>query len=114
MPLYRYTSKSYTNNLFSLCIIRIGTLHDFRREEHKQGIADPQEGKKSVEHHIQQAFFNEQFKDNNHVSALKSFGFMDVDSISGSANVFLDRVTLRQSFNYPDRFIFFVFQTVTL
>lgn len=106
MPLYRYSSQRYTHNLFSLGLIRIGTLHDFRSIEHKQGIADPQEGKKSVEHHIQQAFFNEQFKDHNHSRALKAFGIMDVDSIGGSANVFLDRVTLRQSFNYPDRFIF--------
>ena len=29
-------------------IIRVGTLHDFRRSEHKRGITDPQEGKKIV------------------------------------------------------------------
>ena len=33
-------------------VARVGTLHDFRRLEHKRGIADSEEGKKLVHHRI--------------------------------------------------------------
>lgn len=52
MRLYRYSSNRNNNALNVLGNIRIGTLHDFRRDEHKRGIADAWEGRKIVHHHI--------------------------------------------------------------
>ncbi len=44
--MYRYTNSCYNKLLLNMGCIRVGTLHDFRKSEHKKGIADPQEGKK--------------------------------------------------------------------
>lgn len=50
--LYRYSAKKYNDMLLNEGCIRIGTLFDFRRSEHKAGIADPSEGKKVIVHHV--------------------------------------------------------------
>jgi hypothetical protein len=52
VTMYRYSKKQHTKSLLTMGCIRIGTLHDFRRAEHKLGIADPKEGQKEV-HHFQ-------------------------------------------------------------
>jgi len=50
--MYRYSNSKFSNILTVLGGIRVGTLHDFRNSEHKKGIADPLEGKKTVVHRI--------------------------------------------------------------
>jgi hypothetical protein len=50
--LYRYSSQKYNDMLMNEGTTRIGTLFDFRRSEHKAGIADPSEGKKLVFHDV--------------------------------------------------------------
>lgn len=81
-------------------IIRIGTLHDFRKSEHRKGIADPQEGKKRVNKHI----------DHLHVSGpedpstrmLEAFRAIN---LGPGAGVTLTNVRLSQSFDHPDCFV---------
>jgi hypothetical protein len=50
--LYRYSSQKYNDMLMKEGSTRIGTLFDFRRTEHKAGIADPSEGRKLVFHDV--------------------------------------------------------------
>ncbi len=50
MKIYRHNSKKYNDLLFNIGILRIGTLYDFRKSEHKKGISDPKEGTKTVTH----------------------------------------------------------------
>lgn len=48
--MYKYGARAHIQELLTKGRLRIGTLHDFRRSEHKAGIADPREGQKSVFH----------------------------------------------------------------
>lgn len=50
--LYRYSSSKHNEALLSRGSVRVGTLFDFRKLEHKEGISDPQEGFKKVSHHV--------------------------------------------------------------
>lgn len=51
--LYRYAKRTHNDNLLKFGSLRIGTLYDFRRDDHKAGIADGAEGTKTVYHHIE-------------------------------------------------------------
>ena len=51
--MFRYSAKQHNDSLLKLGIIRIGTLHDFRKSEHNRGISDSLEGKKQVSHYIE-------------------------------------------------------------
>ena len=81
--------------------IRIGTLHDFRKAEHKSGIADPQEGKKNVIHHIDKAIVNN--TDDLHGRAAKEFNIVNLGK--GNASVSFTDCTFSKSFDEPDCFI---------
>lgn len=50
--MYRYSANGHTKTLLSMGCIRIGTLYDFRRIEHRRGIADPTEGTKLITHQV--------------------------------------------------------------
>ncbi|MFZ1908535.1 MAG: hypothetical protein WAU52_05580, partial [Burkholderiales bacterium] len=50
MAAFKYAKRVHAKQLLTMGILRVGTLHDFRRMEHAKGIADPQEGKKRVSH----------------------------------------------------------------
>lgn len=101
MPaVFRYSSKKYNDALLALGNVRIGTLHDFRRDEHKKGIADVNEGKKKVSHHIPYA--NSQEGDSIHITALKEFGVIDLQS---GINAVFDNCSMEQEFNHPDCFV---------
>lgn len=50
--LYRYAEKKWNDALVQRGSVRIGTLHDYRRAEHKPGISDAYEGQKWIYHHI--------------------------------------------------------------
>ncbi|HCE1608295.1 hypothetical protein L1D18_15015 [Vibrio parahaemolyticus] len=98
--MYRYSNSEYSNLLTVFGGIRVGTLHDFRRSEHKRGIADPQEGKKSVEHHIISDTI--QLGDKNNINARAVSAF---NAIGGSGQVTLKNVGFSRSFDSPDFFI---------
>lgn len=46
--MFRYSKHEHNLALLAMGQIKIGTLHDFRNSEHKLGITDADEGKKSV------------------------------------------------------------------
>jgi hypothetical protein len=48
MHLYKYLPSVFSQALLKRGSVRIGTLSDFRRSEHKSGISDPSEGTKVV------------------------------------------------------------------
>lgn len=51
--MYKFSSIKYNEQLFKIGILRIGTLYDFRNQEHKKGILDRDEGKKTIVHNVQ-------------------------------------------------------------
>ncbi|MDI2589984.1 hypothetical protein POF45_00870 [Pseudomonas sp. 681] len=102
---FRYQSKKYNDSLLRSGNLRIGTLYDFRKSEHKRGVADSYEGKKFVSHKID-SFSSE---DNDPVGrkALTDFGMGDFSNcdglgfrIQGSGSL-----TLRQNVESQDCFI---------
>lgn len=101
IDMYRYSAEEYNQSLLKLGGIRIGTLHDFRKAEHKQGIADPQEGKKKVTHYIDNAVASN--TDNLHGKAAKEFNVVDLGK--GNANISFRNCTFSKSFDEPDCFI---------
>ena len=85
--------------------IRVGTLHDFRRSEHKEGLADSQEGKKAVAHHIEDLripYANApKIGETRDSRALKQFGSLQIENM----DVALSNVTFSQTFDQPDCFV---------
>jgi len=97
---FRYTSQKHNDALLALGNVRIGTLHDFRRTEHKWGIADSNEGTKTVSHFIPHV--TDKHEGSIHLKAIKQFNAID---ISGATNVTISNVELVQRFNHPDCFV---------
>lgn len=98
--MFRYSANKYSKALLKMGSIRIGTLHDFRKSEHKRGIADPQEGKKEVSHHIDHTVLNG--GNSIHNRAAKEFRAISVGS--GSSAV-LENVVFSRRFNEPNCFV---------
>lgn len=98
--MYRYTNSCYNKLLLNMGCIRVGTLHDFRKSEHKKGIADPQEGKKEVFHHIKDSVIN--LNDGNSIDdrAAKEFRV-----IGGNGSVHCKNVIFSTVFDEPDCYI---------
>lgn len=84
--------------------IRVGTLHDFRRVEHKNGIADSMEGQKDVTHWIPHL----QVTDPSDPELLKSKDFRSLSEF-GAVNVrgkmSFSNVSLTKRIDFPDCFI---------
>jgi hypothetical protein len=86
--------------------IRIGTLHDFRELEHKKGIGDPNEGKKTVYHTTKL----QQIKSTNDPNvgkskdfkALKEFGIMHLEDCY---DVTIGKMNMARSFDTPNCYI---------
>lgn len=97
---FRYSGQKYNDALLALGNVRIGTLHDFRKTEHKQGIADVNEGKKRVSHHIPYA--TDKDVGSIHLDALKTFRAID---LGGATNVVLENISVSQEFDHPDCFV---------
>jgi hypothetical protein len=104
--MYRYSLQEYNSLLITLGIIRIGTLYDFRRMEHRQGVVDTQEGQKNISHHIDYLHVadpnNLDIKSNINMQALEKLGGIKV---TGKNNTFVNIETTK-NFNVNDCFIF--------
>lgn len=87
--------------------LRIGTLRDFRNSEHKQGIADPMEGKKHVSHHIRKLTIQKgndpTFLPNNDYKALSAFNIINTDHCN---NISFKNVSLGRHIESKDLFIY--------
>lgn len=108
--LYRYSAKKWNNALIERGSIRIGTLRDFRKSEHKPGISDPFEGTKTLRHEIDDWQFGNEIPGfpSYHRRASELVGSVRFDSSqngethSGS----ISGVTIQRSFEAPNSFIY--------
>lgn len=106
MVLYRYAAREHNDTLLTMGVLRVGTLHDFRKTEHKQGVADPQEGRKSIHHFVKEA----QIADSNEmatstikdVRAVHLFGVIEFEDCT---NVSIEKCHMTKGFNAPDCYI---------
>ena len=103
--MYRYSSKKFNSQLLALGIIRIGTLYDFRKSEHKKGISDCQEGKKVVAHTIEDLHVEDPkdhvCQDSKDFKSIEAFRYL---KITGK-NVTLNNVTFSKSLDSQNIFI---------
>lgn len=104
--LYRYTEREYADRLLSVGSLRVGTLHDFRREEHKGGIADRNEGRKTIHHKIDKLAkvtgedtHSPKSKDEE---ALEAFSALDIPP---GITLDIENVTLFEEFDKGDCFL---------
>ena len=87
--------------------IRIGTLHDFRKTEHKAGISDPKEGTKTVSHHIDHLHIKDS-SDTSRNSKKDIYSLSAFNAISLGENckdITISNVYVSKKFNEPDVFI---------
>ena len=77
--MFRYAARKYNESLIAMGCIRVGTLHDFRQHEHKRGVSDPDEGKKTVSHYIGE-YHSDPLK---HARALESLANMTLGRLIG-------------------------------
>lgn len=87
--------------------IRIGTLHDFRKIEHKAGISDPKEGTKTVSHHINHLHIEDSSDTSRNnkkdIDSLSAFNIMSLGE--NCKNIMFSNVSVSKKFNEPDVFI---------
>ncbi|WP_339476314.1 MULTISPECIES: hypothetical protein [Pseudomonas] len=97
---FKYAEKKYSDSLLALGSVRIGTLHDFRNSEHKPGIIDANEGRKTITHHIAKASTTD--GDTIHTRAMKAFKAIGYDSKSV---VHMKDCHFTQEFDHPNMYI---------
>ncbi|WP_140408618.1 hypothetical protein [Pseudomonas syringae] len=97
---FRYSCLKYSDSLLALGNIRIGTLHDFRRVEHRAGISDQNEGMKRVSHYI--AYADDAVMHKKDFEAVRHMGV--VNAATGVNLKFTD-VTISRNFDTPDCFV---------
>lgn len=92
--LYRYSSQKYNTRLLENGRVRIGTLYDYRSEEHVSGICDTKEGTKTIYH----GFLNWSLSDeipgqpSKDFKALVALGIVDPENpIGGFSNIVVQR-----------------------
>lgn len=98
--MYRYSNDKFSKLLTVLGGVRVGTLHDFRNSEHKKGIADPQEGKKTIEHRIMNETITLGDKSSKTAMAVEAFNIL-----KGSETVTFENIALARNFDSPDFFV---------
>jgi hypothetical protein len=104
--MYRYSLMRFNSLLLTLGVIRIGTLHDFRRLEHKKGICDPQEGKKVVTHYIEDLHISDS-NDHAHQES-KDFRALErfqIIKFGNAQDITIQNISVSQLFDHPDCFI---------
>lgn len=100
MKLYRYAAQRYTDSLMNMGSLRVGTLHDYRRMEHKKGIGDAEEGKKVIVHEIFD--LNEQNIKTEHARANELFKLLKIE---GGGRVRIGKVNIKKTYDHPDCFV---------
>lgn len=97
--LYKYSESRWADLLLTDGNVRIGTIFDFRKTEHKRGVADATEGVKSIYHGIKHYNSNEPFGIDH--SALANLGpFVS----KGGGGFSLSNLTVEREFRFPDAF----------
>lgn len=87
--------------------LRIGTLYDYRRAEHRRGIADPTEGKKWVSHHISSLHVADSDDPSLQQSMdYRALGAFRAIHLGGAKNIRIQNISLSQEFDVPDCFLY--------
>ena len=105
--LFKYAASRYNALLVTMGCLRIGTLYDYRRAEHRRGIADPTEGKKRVAHHVSSLHIADSndpsVRQSKDLRALEAFRALRIEN---SKNVRIENVSVSQQFDTPDCFVY--------
>lgn len=105
--MYKFIRSDYASLMRLYGHIRIGTLHDFRRTEHAQGISDPKEGKKSVNHKIEKLVVGpsnwDAQQNNPDFQALSKLGNIEVQQ---GAHLFMFGTGIQRTIDSEDCFIY--------
>lgn len=96
---YKFSSKKHTDSFLSLGSVRIGTLYDYRKQEHVPGVSDPFEGLKHIHHHFVDTSSGMTDLD---LSAITQMHFVNPEGIR---HVTLENTTIHQTVSAPDCFI---------
>lgn len=106
--MYRYSKRKFHDELLQKGKIRIGTLYDYRQQE-ARGIADPSEGRKSVQtiiDHLDASKANDQ-----EAKVLKEFSVLDS---SKRPKVKFVNCRFTREFTCPDCFVFCVSESFSV
>ncbi|MBR8182190.1 hypothetical protein [Burkholderia ambifaria] len=97
--LYKYMKRKYADSLLAVGNVRVGTLHGFRDvERFGPGIADMQEGKKSVVAHIDH---HEYVGGTAEANALKHLGI----DIGPGAKIQINSSYFQTDVDHPDAYV---------
>ncbi|MDT8895495.1 hypothetical protein RSO41_12595 [Halomonas sp. I1] len=96
--MYKYLSEKYFQEIMDYGSIKIGTLYDFRRQEHLDGIRDEEEG-------VKELFKN---YDGKHTIEGGPSGrdLMGAISVGAGATLAFEDVSLVNKVSSPDLFVF--------
>lgn len=97
--VYKYAEREWSELFIRQGGVRIGTLHNFRKQEHAKGIADVTEGRKTIYHAID-SYNSSSPRRIDHL-ALNNLGF----SVPYGSNVSLGGFTIARDFNSPDCYV---------
>jgi len=95
LKLYKYLHSDY--DMCAIGNIKIGTLMNYKEGEHKVGIADPDEGVKTVSHHID--YWNSSNPNAKHTNAMQAY---DSLFVGGGVNNSATNVTMFRTLVSPD------------
>ena len=98
--MFKYSERKFIQALLSMGSVRVGTLYDFRRTEHAQGVSDPQEGKKIVKHELGEHFHVSGSEDPNFKTLSN---FLNIDRMR---DVNFYNCAVSKEFDHPNLFIF--------
>jgi len=106
MKMYRHNSKKYNDLLFNLGILRVGTLYDFRKSEHKKGISDSKEGIKTIIHSGSIHIDSTENLDDSQKNMLKGFEELNAIRIEGNCkNITINNCHASKQVNSDNYFI---------
>lgn len=106
--IYRYSTLHWNKELIDKGSVRIGTLHNYRKDEHGRGISDAEEGKKNVSHYIKEANLSSpittprQQKDFDSIGAFDFIRFPD----GMPTNFHMSDVSFHKQIESPDFYIY--------
>lgn len=105
--MFKYMKKEYADRLLVMGQLRIGTLHDYRSTEHKSGIADVDEGKKIVSHHIKGLnVVDSETPENAENIDFRALSEFNAVAMRNCKNVVFQNVGLRRNIDSPNFFVF--------
>jgi hypothetical protein len=100
MRIFKYLPRRYAHGLLGHGLVRIGTLYDYKKQEHGRGITDGEEGLKEINVAIEhQAFaFGKDVP-----KTLAALGIIVADD--SSLNITLEDIYVSKSFEAPNCFM---------